>query len=567
MSKRITIDPITRIEGHLRIDCEVDNGKITKAWSSGQMWRGIELILVDKDPRDAWVITQRICGVCTTVHAITSVRAVENALDMEIPINAQLIRNIIMAAHAIHDHIVHFYHLSALDWVDIVSALKADPKKTAQLAESLSNWPLNNQHSMTQVQERLKKFVSSGQLGIFSNGYWGHPAMKLSPEVNLLAAAHYLQALEYQRKANEIVTILGSKTPHIQNLAVGGVSNPINMDNQSALNMERLYHIKTIIDEIGDFINNAYFVDVAAIGAFYSDWTQYGAGVTNYLSVPDMPIDTKATQFSLLGGFIQGADLNTFKPINNYQDAYFEKGVAEGVKHSWYKGGKGALHPYQGETIPEYTDFQDNGKYSWVKSPTFYKQRAQVGPLANVLCMLAADHEPTKRHLTRMVDTVSSLLGSKLPLSALHSTIGRHAARAVRTAVIHEELQNQWQLLINNIASGDTTTYNRPTFPKEEIRGFGYHEAPRGTLSHWTVIENGKIKNYQCVVPTTWNSGPRDEEDQIGPYEASLLDNPIADPELPLEVLRTVHSFDPCMACAIHLLDTEQREVAVAKVL
>jgi len=234
MSKRITIDPITRIEGHLRIDCEVDNGKITKAWSSGQMWRGIELILVDKDPRDAWVITQRICGVCTTVHAITSVRAVENALNMEVPVNAQLIRNIIMAAHAIHDHIVHFYHLSALDWVDIVSALKADPKKTAQLAESLSNWPLNNQHSMTQVQERLKDFVSSGQLGIFANGYWGHPAMKLSPEVNLLAAAHYLQALEYQRKVNEIVTILDSKTPHIQNLAVGGVSNPINMDNQSA---------------------------------------------------------------------------------------------------------------------------------------------------------------------------------------------------------------------------------------------------------------------------------------------------------------------------------------------
>ncbi|MEN8216120.1 MAG: nickel-dependent hydrogenase large subunit [Pseudomonadota bacterium] len=567
MSKRITIDPVTRIEGHLRIDCEVDNGKVTKAWSSGQMWRGIEQILLDKDPRDAWVITQRICGVCTTVHAITSVRAVENALAMEVPLNAQLIRNLIMAAHAIHDHIVHFYHLSALDWVDIVSALKADPKKAAQLAESLSNWPLNSQHSMTQVQERLKNFVSSGQLGIFANGYWGHPAMKLSPEVNLLAAAHYLQALEYQRKANEIVTILGSKTPHIQNLAVGGVSNPINMDNQSALNMERLYHIKTIIDQLGDFINNAYLIDVAAIAAFYPEWTQYGAGITNYLSVPDMPIDSKGSQFSLPGGFIEAGDLKTFKPIKHYQDNYFEDGVAESVKHAWYQGGKRALHPYEGETIPNYTDFQDEGKYSWVKSPTFYEQRAQVGPLANVLCLFAAGHEPTKRYLTQTVNRISNLLGSELPLTALHSTLGRHAARAVRCAVLHEEMQNQWNLLINNIASGDTTTYHRPIFPKEEIRGFGYHEAPRGTLSHWTVIKEGKIKNYQCVVPTTWNAGPRDDNDKIGPYEASLLDNPIADPQLPLEVLRTVHSFDPCLACAVHLTDTQQREIVKVKVV
>ncbi len=567
MSKRITVDPITRIEGHLRIDCEVDGGKVTKAWASGQMWRGIELMLIDKDPRDAWAITQRICGVCTTVHALASVRSVENALAMEVPINAQLIRNLIISAHAIHDHIVHFYHLSALDWVDIVSALDADPKKTSQLAESLSDWHLNSQHTMAQGQARLKDFVSSGQLGIFANGYWGHPAMKLSPEVNLLAAVHYLQALEYQRKANQIVTILGSKTPHIQNLAVGGVSNPINMDSQSALNMERLYHIKTVIDELGDFVNNAYMVDVAAIGAFYPEWTKYGAGITNYMSVPDMPLDSKGTKFSLPGGFIKNGDLSTFKPINNYQDEFFENGVAESVKHAWYQGGKGPLHPYDGETIPEYTDFQDDGKYSWVKSPTFYGDRVQVGPLANVLCMLAAGHEPTKRYAGKMLGTVSSLLGSELPLDALHSTIGRHAARAIRCGVIHEELGKQWGLLVNNIASGDTTTYNRPIFPKEEIRGFGYHEAPRGTLSHWTVIKEGKIKNYQCVVPTTWNAGPRDENDVIGPYEASLLDNPVADPELPLEILRTVHSFDPCLACAVHLTDTEQREIVKVKAL
>ena len=563
MTKRITVDPMTRIEGHLRIDCEVDNGKVVKAWSSGQMWRGIELILQGRDPRDAWIFTQRICGVCTTVHAIASVRAVENALALEVPLNAQYIRNMMVLAHGIHDHIVHFYHLSALDWVDIVSALKANPRKTAQLAESLSSWPLNSVHHMEQAQEKLKTFVSSGQLGVFASGYWGHPAMKLSPEVNLLATAHYLQALEYQRKANQIVTILGSKTPHIQNLAVGGVTNAINLDSQSALGMERLFYIKTLMDELGDFINNVYLVDVAAIGAMYADWTKYGSGVTNYLSVPDLPLDTKGTKFELPGGYIESGDLSKFKPITSYQDAYFQKGVKESVKHAWYKGGKGALHPYDGETVPAYTDFQDDGKYSWVKAPTFYDKRAQVGPLANVLCMVAAGHEPTTRYLNKVLAMAGKVAGAQIPVAALHSTIGRHAARAVRTAVFYESLQNQWQLLVNNIAKGDVKTFNRFEFPKSEIRGFGFHEAPRGTLSHWTVIRDGKIVNYQAVVPSTWNAGPRDENDTPGPYEASLVGNPVADPEKPLEVLRTIHSFDPCLACAIHMVDTRNHKEIV----
>ena len=567
MATRITVDPVTRIEGHLRIDCEVDDGKVTNAWSSGQMWRGIELILQGRDPRDAWVFTQRICGVCTTVHAVASVRAVENALKLEIPLNAQYIRNMIVAAHCLHDHIVHFYQLSALDWVDVVSALKADPVETAKLASTLSSWPHNTVQDMKAVQARLKKLVESGQLGIFTNGYWGHPAMKLPPEVNLLATAHYLQALEYQRIANQIVAILGSKTPHIQNLAVGGVSNPINLDSQSTLTLERLYYVKTLMDKLGDFIRNVYLVDVAAIGGFYADWTQYGSGVTNYLSVPEMPMDTAGKQFELPGGYITDGDLASFKPITSFQDSYFEDGVAESSKHAWYENGDGALHPYDGETVPQYTDFQDDGKYSWVKAPTFYDQRAQVGPLANVLCMVAAGHEPTKRYLDTVINTASSLAGSQIPLTALHSTIGRHAARAVRCGVIYESLQNQWQALMDNIGSGDYDTYNRPTFPKGEIRGFGIHEAPRGTLSHWVIIRDGKIANYQCVVPSTWNSGPRDESDELGPYEASLLGNPIADPEQPLEVLRTVHSFDPCMACAIHMVDKTQREIIRVKAL
>lgn len=566
MAKRIVVDPVTRIEGHLRIDCEVDNGKVTKAWSSGQMWRGIELILQGRDPRDAWIFTQRICGVCTTVHAVASVRAVENALGMEVPVNAQHIRNLIIGAHGVHDHIVHFYHLCALDWVDIVSSLKADAKATAKLAQSLSTWKGNSYHEIKAAQDRLKTFVASGQLGPFASGYWGHPAMKLSPEVNLLAATHYLQAFEYQRKINQVVTILGSKTPHIQNLAVGGVANPINMDSTSALNMEKLYHVKTLIDEVNDFVKNVLLVDVAAVGAFYADWTGHGAGVLNYLSVPDMPLDSKGTSFELPGGYISGGDIGKFTRIKSYQDEFFEKNVKESIKHSWYKG-DWDRHPYEEETEPNYTDFQDDGKYSWVKSPTFMGKPAQVGPLANVLCMYVAGHEPTKKYVDQTLATVSALAKTKVGIGALHSTIGRIAARAVRCAVLNDTLTNQWGALINNIASGDTTTFNQPVFPKGEQRGFGYHEAPRGTLSHWVVINDGKIKNYQCVVPSTWNAGPRNSADEPGPYEASLVGNPVADPEKPLEVLRTIHSFDPCLACAIHLVDKENKELVKVKVL
>jgi hydrogenase large subunit len=560
MTKRITIDPVTRIEGHLRIDCEINDGQVTKAWSSGQMWRGIEAILKNRDPREAWLYTQRICGVCTTVHAIASVRSVENALNMEIPMNAQYIRNLMIAAHAVQDHIVHFYHLSALDWVDVTSALKADPKKTAALAQSISSWHLNSAQVFKEVQDKLKSFVGTGQLGIFTNGYWGHPAMKLSPEVNLLAAAHYLQALEVQRKGNMIVSILGGKTPHIQNLAVGGVANPINTDSPSTLTMERLFYVKTLIDELGDFVNNVYFQDVCAIGAFYKEWTAYGAGVTNYLAVPDFPMDAKGTVFAHPGGYIPDGDIGKFQPIKNLQDDSLRKGVLESTKHSWYAS-SGTRHPWDGETVPHYTDFQYDGKYSWVKAPTFNGRPAQVGPLANVLCMYAAGHEPTIKYTDKALASVSSLAGENIPLSALHSTIGRHAARAVRAAVMYETLQKQWQALIDNIGKGDTKTFNRPEFPKGEVRGVGFHEAPRGVLSHWIVIKDEKIENYQAVVPSTWNSGPRNAEDAPGPYEASLVGTPIADPEKPLEVLRTVHSFDPCLACAIHMVDTKKKEI------
>ena len=559
MSKRITIDPITRIEGHLRIDVEVDNGEVQKAWASSTMWRGIERILVGRDPRDAWLFTQRFCGVCTTVHALTSVRAVEDALNLDVPLNAQYIRNLIMIAHALHDHVVHFYQLSALDWVDVTQVLKADPAKASKIGESLSDWPGNSTKEMAAVKAKIKALVESGQLGIFAHGYWGHPAMKLPPEINLLAVAHYLQALEYQRYANQIVAMLGGKTPHIQNVAVGGVANAINLDSQATMNVDRLYAMKPLLDKVIPFVQNVYVPDVCAVAGLYPEWFGYGKGVTNYLSVPDLPLDETSTKYALPGGYIPNGDLAKFQPIKGPKDELWRKSVTEDSTHAYYTG-SGPLHPWEGKTEPELTDWKEDGKYSWVKAPRFRGEPAQVGPLANVLCGYAAG-DPLMKKWT---DAALSRLHATPDM--LHSTLGRHGARAIRAAVLSELALQQWQLLTDNILKGDTKIFNPPTFPKGEIEGVGFHEAPRGALSHWVVVDNGKIKNYQAVVPTTWNASPRDKDGKIGPYEAALLKNPVAQPEHPLEVVRTIHSFDPCMACAVHTFDAEGKNIARVKV-
>jgi hydrogenase large subunit len=566
MSKRITIDPITRIEGHLRVDVEVDGGAVTDAWSVGTMWRGIETILKGRDPRDAWVFTQRICGVCTTVHAIASVRAVENALGMAIPLNAQYIRNMLITSHALHDHIVHFYHLSALDWVDVVAALSADPAKAAAIAQSLSPWPGNSKEEMAAVKAKLAEFVKGGQLGIFANGYWGHPAMKLPPEVSLLAVAHYLQALDVQRKANQAVAILGGKTPHIQNLAVGGVANAINLDDASALNMSKLYMYKDLMDEVTAFVQQVYLPDVCAIGAMYADWLKYGSGVTNYLAVPDLPLDGAGTRFELPGGTIFDGKIDTYRPITSFKDDYFKKNVSESIAHSYYDG-DWQKHPWDEETEPKLTSFDPAKKYSWVKAPRFDGKPMQVGPLAQVLMGYASGHEPTQRWGNQALGMTSKLAGAKLTPAVLHSTPGRHLARAVRCAVLGEMALKHWKLLVENIAKGDTAIYTEPKFSDGEQRGFGFHEAPRGTLSHWIVIKKQKIANYQAVVPSTWNASPRDAKGQRGPYEASIIGNPVADAGKPLEVLRTIHSFDPCLSCAIHMVDVKGRRLSGVKVL
>jgi hydrogenase large subunit len=500
------------------------------------------------------------------------VRSVENALGLEIPLNAQYIRNLMMGAHAVHDHIVHFYHLTALDYVDIVSAVtKGDPKGAAALGAKLSPWPHNTITEIKASQDRLKAFVGSGQLGIYGSGYWGHPAMKLPPDVNLLAAHHYLQALHYQRRINMVVSILGSKTPHVQTLTVGGVTNPINPNAPDTLNMERLYYVKTLLDEASQFVKEVLVPDTAAVGALYAgDIATVGKGVTNYLSAPDMPMDTKGTQFFLPGGYIPGGDISKFTAIKSFSDPFFRDNVQESIKHSWYDGdwNKG---PFDESTDPKYTDWKESvaegSKYSWVKSPTFQGKPAQVGPLANVLCMFAAGHEPTKKYATAVLDMASSLVGSKVGLAALHSTLGRVACRSIRCAVLNDTLHAQFDALMANIGKGDTVTCNPPTFPKGEQKGFGFHEAPRGILSHWIVIQDGKIKNYQAVVPSTWNACPRNSQDARGPYEEALIGISVADTEKPLEIIRTVHSFDPCLACAIHLVDKDRNKTIKVKVL
>ena len=565
MAKRITIDPITRIEGHLRIDVEVDNNAVSNAWASCTMWRGIERILAGRDPRDAWFFAQRFCGVCTTVHAMASVRAVEDALKLEVPPNAQYIRNLILIGHALHDHVVHFYQLSALDWVDVMQIPKANPAKTAALAESLSAWTRNSRAEFKAAQDKVNKIAASGQLGILANGYWGHPAMRLSPEVNLLAFTHYLQALEYQRKALQVVAILGGKTPHIQNLAVGGVQNAIDLNGQGALNMDRLVMIKSLLNEITTFVQQVYFVDVCAIAAMYPEWFSIGPGVKDYLAVPDLPLDSKET-FDLPGGYIRAGELASIKPFKTAADSRFRESVTEDVAHAYYQGNK-PLHPWKGETIPDFTGWTADGKYSWVKAPRFQGKPIQVGPLAQVLIGLAQDHPLTKKWATAALTNIAALLKTQVTPAALHSTLGRHAARAIRAAMLADLAQKHWQLLTENVARGDTTVWNAPSFPNAEIEGVGTHEAPRGTLSHWVVIKDGKIKNYQAVVPSTWNASPRDAAGAHGPYEASLLNTPLARPEEPLEVLRTVHSFDPCMACACHMFDPSGQQIARVKVL
>ena len=568
---RMVVDPITRIEGHLRIEAQVDGGKITDAWSSVTMWRGLEKILQGRDPRDAWFFTQRICGVCTSSHALASVRAVEDALGITPPLNAKLIRDLMYTTQAVHDHVVHFYHLHALDWVDVVSALKADPREAAAIGQSISGYANNTVQRMTAVKERLQAFVAGGRLGPFTNGYWGHPAMKLPPAVNLLAVAHYLDALDWQREMIKVHAILGGKNPHPQTYLVGGVAVPIDPNSHAALNADSFQQLRQLIQMQVDFVDQVYLPDLKAIASFYPEWTKIGGGLSNYMASGDLTAELRPTLENLKhgrlpSGIVLDGDLTKVYDFNPEM-------VKEDVTHSWYTTSTDEmLNPFDGETNPNYTGPQPpyeqldvEQKYSWLKSPRYDGKPMEVGPLARMIVGYARGNTVIKQ----LVD--DSLSALKVDASALHSTLGRTLARGLESKVCADYSMDLLDQLVANVAAGDLRIHSGDTWdPKTwpaEAKGVGFEEAPRGMLSHWIKIKDGVIDNYQAVVPSTWNGSPRDRDNIRGAYEASLVGTPVAVEDQPLEILRTIHSFDPCMACAAHVLDADGNEVVEVRVL
>jgi [NiFe] hydrogenase large subunit/hydrogenase large subunit len=566
---RVVVDPITRIEGHLRIEAQAENGRISNAWATSTQFRGIEIIMQGRDPRDAWAFTQRICGVCTVVHAVASCRAVEDALDIRIPPNGNTIRNLMVGMQFIQDHVVHFYHLHALDWVDVVSALSADPARASQIAASISPWPNNSATHFREVQNRVRTFVQSGQLGIFTNGYWGHPAYKLPPEVNLIAVAHYLEALDWQRDVIRLHTIFGGKNPH-PNFVVGGMASAINLEDTGTINAERLTDIHDMIRRAQRFVEEVYWPDLVAIAGFYKDWASIGGGTGNYLACGEFPsTDIRDVEsFYFPRGIILDKNLAKVEP-------YDPANVAENIYSSWYEytgGDDAALHPYEGETKARYdgpptpwTYLQDSRKYTWMKAPRYNGRPMEVGPLARMLVAYASGHEEARA----LVGEALGKLGVGAP--ALFSTLGRTAARGIETVLLARQMPKWYDSLVARIKGGDVRTFEgskwEPSSWPGESRGYGFLDAPRGALGHWVRIQDGKIARYQCVVPSTWNCSPRDKEGQMGPYEAALTDNhPLVDPERPIEILRTVHSFDPCMACGVHVMDATGRVVTEVRV-
>ncbi len=569
--QRVAIDPITRIEGHLRIEVQIEGGRVVDAWSAGMMFRGIELILPGRDPRDAWVFTQRICGVCTTVHAIASVRAVENALGITIPDNARLLRSLIEGSQFVQDHVIHFYHLHALDWVDIVSALSADPAATSDLARSISSWHNNSPEYFQTVRDRLQGFVDSGQLGLFANAYWGHPAYALPAEANLLAVAHYLEALSWQRDIIRMHALLGGKNPHPQSYLVGGMATPLDPDEPESLNLQRIGQLRQWAQKALDFVTQVYLPDLLLVASYYKDWAGLGEGVGSYLSYGDFPADTSGNPAALW--LPQGVILD--KALGSLPQALDQSQIAEFVDHSWYlysEGGGVGKHPWEGETEWHYSgpqppfDFLDtDNKYSWLKAPRYDGRAMEVGPLARMLVAYAAGHSRVRE----LTDQVLTRLG--VGPAALFSTLGRTAARGIETLAIAEKMLDWLDELEANVRAGNLAAHNGerwdPSTWPAEASGWGTTEAPRGGLGHWVRIREGLIEHYQCVVPSTWNGSPRDAGGQRGPWEEALIGTPVADAARPVEVLRTVHSFDPCMACSVHVLDAQQRELTRIRVV
>jgi len=568
MSKRVVVDPITRIEGHLRIEVVVDdNNVVQEAYSGSTLWRGIETILRGRDPRDAGFMTQRICGVCTFSHYKAGIVAVENALGITPPLNALLTRTLMSNALFLHDHIVHFYHLHALDWVDIVSALSANPKAASQEAFKFCDYPFAcGEDQLKLVQDRVKKFVEKGNLGPFANAYYGHPTYHLTPEQNLIALSHYLECLRIQRVAAQAMAIFGGKNPHPQSLTVGGVTCVMDI-----LNPSRLGEYMVKFQEVADFVNRAYYPDLLMAGGAYAKEPSVlgDVGVANLFTYKEFQYS--ANEFLYDSGIVLNGDLSKIHDID-------ESKITEEATHSWYKN-DAPLHPYDGEQEPNYTGFVDGenidgkgevvttkvfdtkGKYSWIKAPRYNGMPMQVGPLANIVVNFAKGNK-------FVVPVVEKFLkDTGLPLEAVLSTLGRTATRMIEAKVIADNGLLAFNNLIANIKSGDTQTCAKYFIDKDkEYRGRYMGHVPRGVLSHWCRIKNGVIENWQAVVPSTWNASPKDSKGQMATYEACLVGMKIADLKQPLEIIRKIHSYDPCIACAVHVMDTKGNDISEYKI-
>lgn len=545
----VVVDPLTRIEGHLRVEAEVENGKIKEARCVGTLFRGLEIILKGRDPFDAPHFTQRTCGVCTYTHALASTRALEDAIDKPIPANATYIRNLVLAMLFLHDHLVHFYALHALDFVDVVNALQGDPVKAANIANSISNRNAKPEDYRA-VQAKLKTFIDSGQLGPFTNAYFlgSHPAYTLSPELNLIGTADYLLALRVQVKAARAMAVFGAKNPHTQFTVGGGVTC------YDALTPERIKEFATLYQETRSFIENYYIPDLLAIASQYKECATYG-GTHNFMAFgefPDPGGERDLQKRWLKPGIILDRKIGTVRAVD-------PKKIAEGVAHSWYEGDK-ALHPYEGQTIPHFTSMGDKDKYSWLKAPRYDGRAMETGPLAQILVAYSQNHKAVKP----VVDSVLKAL--QLGPESLFSTLGRTAARGIEALVIAQQIETWIKQYENNIINDKqiVENYSSPA----NAKGVGFVNAPRGGLSHWLVTDDkARIANFQLVVPTTWNLSPRDEKNVPSAAEQALVGTPVADPARPVEILRVIHSFDPCIACAVHVIDGHTNQVHKFKVL
>lgn len=566
-NKRVIIDPITRIEGHLRIEVEVDeNNVIQNAYSSATLWRGLETIVKNRDPRDAGFLMQRICGVCTFSHYRAGIEAVEDALGIEPPLNAKLTRSLMNQALFMHDHIVHFYHLHGLDWVDVVSALNANESKAAKESFLYSDYPISTgENDLKKVKQRVKEFVNRGNLGPFSNAYWGHKTYRFTPEQNLILLSHYLKALEIQRELAKLMALFGGKQPHPQSLTVGGVTCIMDL-----LDPSRMGEYLTLYKKGVEFIENAYQADVIMAAKVYKDEpsvTQV-TGVKNFMSHKEMQLNRN--EFLFDSGIIYNADLTKVFEIN-------EDLITEEATHSWYKDNE-PLHPYDGKTNPEYTGLiesqtvgpknemiyskvvDEKAKYSWIKSPRYDTEPMEVGPLACILISYAKEN----KKIVPLVDDFLAKTG--LPKKALFTALGRTAARMIQAKAIAKYGLEAFDTLIENLKVDESTYTTYKIDKNKEYKGRFIGDVPRGMLSHWVRIKNGVVENYQAVVPSTWNAGPVDSKGNLGPYEASLVGLKIVDLAQPLEIIRIIHSFDPCIACAVHVMDKKGNDLGVFKI-